>query len=394
MQKKVSLLTGLLKGLLPGLAFLAAILFMPSGALGSDYEVITSRTVPEPDAVLSGELEKPALVNVGVAACPPCRRMAGDLLELQANYDSIFETHYYDMHKHSGITEKLDIRMVPTQIFLDKEGEELYRHEGYLSRKHILETWADLGYDVQIVVPSRGVRDYLSLDYIFSRLSLAVQGAPLTAMAAAFVWGILSVILSPCHLASIPLIIGYINRRKVETAARATVLSLMFALGILICIMIVGIITAMAGRLLGDLGSLPYYLVAIVLLLFGLNLAGLLQLHWSLVDRLVPKDSSKKGAVFLGLVIGVGLGPCTFVFMAPMLGLTLSLASAEQVFGLLLLGIFALAHCMLLVAAGVSPGFLYFFLRWNELSPGSSVLRKTCGVLLILGGIYLFYYAL
>ena len=384
----------LLKSLLQGLVFLAVILFMPPGAWGSDYEVITSRTVPEPDAVLSGELENPALVNVGVAACPPCRRMAGSLLDLQENYDSVFETHYYDMHKHAGVSDKLDIRMVPTQVFFDKDGVELYRHEGYLSRKHILETWADLGYDVEIVSPSRGFGDYVSLGYIFSQLSLAVQGAPLTAMVAALVWGILSVVLSPCHLASIPLVIGYINRRKVETAARATVLSLMFALGILICIMIVGIITAMAGRILGDLGPLPYYLVAIVLILFGLSLAGLMPLHWSLVNRLVPQDSSKKGAVFLGLVIGVGLGPCTFVFMAPMLGLTLSLASAEQAFGLLLLGIFALAHCMLLVVAGVSPRFIYFFLRWNDLSPGSSILKKSCGALLVLGGIYFFYYAL
>lgn len=359
----------------------------------SAYDEITSKSVPPPSEIPAGKQDQPVLVNVGIETCPPCRVMADSLLELQEYYREDFTTYYYDMHKHVEAGEIYDVRIVPTQIFYDHTGRELYRHQGYLSGMHILEKWQELGYEVEIKVEQLQIRDYFTLEFILSQLSLAIQGAPLTAMLAAFVWGILSIILSPCHIASIPLIIGYINRQKMESTARATLLSLMFALGILVSIFIIGVITALAGRLMGDLGPLPYYLVATVFILFGLNLIGLVPMNWSLVNKLVPQNGNKRGAVILGLIIGVGLGPCTFVFIAPMLGLTLTLSAADQAFGLLLLGIFAVGHCLFLVLAGVSPRFINFFLRWNELAVSSSILRVICGILLIIGGGYLLYYS-
>ncbi len=360
---------------------------------GSAYDQITAKSVPDSTEIISGRLNQPVLITAGIETCPPCRLIASSLLELQKDYAHIFQTHYYDLHRHAEATENFDIRMVPTLIFYDRSGQELFRYEGYLSKTHILKKWSDLGYEVGTGRSSLRPGEYFSLDYILSNLSLAVRGAPLSAMLAAFIWGILSVLLSPCHLAGIPLIIGYINRQKIESTSRATVLSLLFAAGILLSILMVGILSSAAGRIMGDLGALPYYLVSLVFVLFGLNLTGAVPMNWNLVDKLVPRDGRKRGAVFLGLVIGVGLGPCTFVFIAPILGLTLTLSAAEQAFGILLLGIFALAHCMLLVLAGISPRFINFFLRWNDLSLSSSVLRKICGILLISGGIYLFFYS-
>ena len=59
------------------------------------------------------------------------------------------------------------------------------------------------------------------IEQLFTTLTPAVEGTPAIALAAAFVWGVLSIILSPCHLASIPLIIGFINEQGLTSTKRA-----------------------------------------------------------------------------------------------------------------------------------------------------------------------------
>jgi cytochrome c-type biogenesis protein len=85
-------------------------------------------------------------------------------------------------------------------------------------------------------------------------LSHAVEGAPAVALGAAVVWGILSIVLSPCHLSSIPLIVGIISGQGRTTTTRAFSVATVFAVGILITIGAVGAITAAAGRMMGDVG--------------------------------------------------------------------------------------------------------------------------------------------
>lgn len=89
---------------------------------------------------------------------------------------------------------------------------------------------------------------------LFTQLSRAVEGAPVIALAASVVWGVLSIVLSPCHLASIPLIVGFISEQGRVTAKRAFVTALLFAVGILITIAAIGATTAAAGRMMGDVG--------------------------------------------------------------------------------------------------------------------------------------------
>ena len=90
------------------------------------------------------------------------------------------------------------------------------------------------------------------IQQLFTTLTRAVEGAPAIAVSAAFLWGVLSILLSPCHLASIPLIIGFIDEQGRISTRRAFIISSLFALGILINISGVGVITAAAGRMMGD----------------------------------------------------------------------------------------------------------------------------------------------
>src|SRR5210317_1410604 len=92
------------------------------------------------------------------------------------------------------------------------------------------------------------------------------------AMVAALGWGVLSILLSPCHLASIPLVVAYVNHGQMLGTKRAFGLSCLFSLGIFLSILCIGLMTASFGRMLGDIGSWGSWFVAAVFMVFGLVL--------------------------------------------------------------------------------------------------------------------------
>lgn len=98
----------------------------------------------------------------------------------------------------------------------------------------------------------------------FEWLSNSIQLNSIIALAASFIWGILSILLSPCHLASIPLIIAFIGEQGKMSTKRAFWLATLFSLGILTTIATIGLITGLLGRMLGDIGSYGNYIVAVI----------------------------------------------------------------------------------------------------------------------------------
>ena len=150
------------------------------------------------------------------------------------------------------------------------------------------------------------------MEQVFTNLSHAVEGAPLIALAAAIVWGVLSIVLSPCHLASIPLIVGFISEQGQVTAKRAFWTATLFAVGILITIAAIGAITAAAGRMMGDVGCYGNYIVALIFFVVGLHLLGVIPMPFSGPGQVGMKRKGLLAAFILGLVFGIALGPCTF----------------------------------------------------------------------------------
>ncbi len=224
---------------------------------------------------------------------------------------------------------------------------------------------------------------------LFTSLSRAVEGAPAVALAASLAWGVLSIILSPCHLASIPLIVGFVDGQGRISTRRAFVISLLFSVGILTTIAIIGVVTAVAGRMMGDLGRWANYGVAVIFFLVGLHLLGFIPMPWSGPGQIGVKRKGGLAAFILGLVFGIALGPCTFAYMAPMLGVTLQVASANPAYGALLLLAYGVGHCSVIVLAGTFTEIVQRYLNWSERSRGAVVVRKVCGGLVILGGVYL-----
>jgi cytochrome c-type biogenesis protein len=231
------------------------------------------------------------------------------------------------------------------------------------------------------------------MEALFNWLTHAVEGSPAIALGAAFVWGILSILLSPCHLASIPLIVGFIGEQGRISTRRAFGISTLFALGILITIAAIGVITAAAGRMMGEVGPWGNYFVAAIFFLVGLHLLDIIPMPWSGPGQVGMKRKGMLAALILGLVFGIALGPCTFAYMAPMLGVTFKVASANMAYGILLLAVYGVGHCSVIVLAGTFTEVVQGYLNWNERSKGAVILKRMCGVLVLLGGVYLIYVA-
>jgi cytochrome c-type biogenesis protein len=231
------------------------------------------------------------------------------------------------------------------------------------------------------------------MEQLLTNLSHAVEGAPLIALGASAVWGILSIILSPCHLASIPLIVGFISGQGRVSTARAFGIASLFAVGILITIAAIGAITSAAGRMMGDVGRWGNYFVAAIFFVVGLILLGVIPMPWSGPGQVNMKRKGLMAAFLLGLIFGIALGPCTFAYMAPMLAVTFKLAKTNPIYGASLLFTYGVGHCSVIVLAGTFTELVQRFLNWNEQSKGVTALKYACGVLVILGGVWLIYSA-
>jgi cytochrome c-type biogenesis protein len=229
------------------------------------------------------------------------------------------------------------------------------------------------------------------LDNLFITLYEAIMGAAWIAILASLGWGILSVILSPCHLSSIPLIVGFISSQGKMTVGRTFNISLVFSLGILITIALIGVITASLGRLMGDLGSFGNYFVAVIFFVVGLYLLDIIKIDWNNSALKQTKTKGLLAALILGLLFGLALGPCTFAYMAPVLGVVFQTAQTDYLFSILLLTAFGIGHCSVIVGAGTLTGKVQKYLNWSEGSKTILWIKRICGMLVILGGIYLIY---
>lgn len=237
-------------------------------------------------------------------------------------------------------------------------------------------------------------------------LSDALAGTPLLAMPAAVAWGLASIWLSPCHLAGVPLIIGWLAAKPAPGAATATATTttgptaqaprhpsaagsaragiiLAFGLGTLLSLIPLGALALLLGQLAGDLGFSGNYLAAALCILGGLYLLDWLPLPQ--IGRGLPQPTRRGPwmALLLGLVFGLALGPCAFAWIAPVLGVASMQATQGLALPLVLLVLFALGH---LVGVLLAAGSLSLVQRWLDAlgsNRGLALGRAACGVLLL-----------
>lgn len=163
----------------------------------------------------------------------------------------------------------------------------------------------------------------------------------------------------------------------------------MFSLGNMIVIAAIGAVTAALGRILGDLGRWPQALVGAFLLLFGLHLVGVIPLPEIGAAARKPGDRHRVlQALAFGMIYGAALGPCSFAFLAPLVGIGIGAgASASTTFTILLFTCYALGHTSVILAAALLTDALQRYLAWTGRSRAPEVLRKASGAVLALVGV-------
>ncbi len=227
------------------------------------------------------------------------------------------------------------------------------------------------------------------MDSLFTNLTEALYGSFALALLASFSWGVASILLSPCHLSSIPLIIGFLTAKSERRTSRGVLLAFVFAVGILLTIAVIGLVTAGLGRIVGDVGVYGRYGVATVFFVVGLYLMDVIRLpdNWL---RLTPVQSPSVvwSAFVLGLVFGIALGPCTFAFLAPVLTVVFQVSATNVVAAGTLLLAFGLGHCVVIVTAGGLTSRVQAYLDWTDRYQTAVWVKRTAGLLVVAGGIY------
>ena len=226
-------------------------------------------------------------------------------------------------------------------------------------------------------------------DSIFLTVHQWMTGGSALAAAGCFLWGAISVLFSPCHLASIPLIVGYVGgQEKMVQPRQATLYSLLFTLGLFITIAVVGVVCALLGRMLGDVGSYWQILIGLILIWVALGMLGVEKctVSGSLLYRLNLRGTL--GAFALGLAYGVLSGSCTFGFIAPILAIITVQEKAAT--GVVLILLFALGHCFPIVIAGSFTAAVKKLLENSTWNGAGLWFRKLAGATIaILGGYFI-----
>lgn len=225
------------------------------------------------------------------------------------------------------------------------------------------------------------------MDQIFLTInSWMTQGLLLGALGC-FLWGMVSVLFSPCHLASIPLIVSYVaGQNQIVAGKKAALYAVVFTLGLFITIAAIGVICAMLGRMLGDVG--PYMSIAVGAILVWVSLDILGVAKCSMSSGLMAKIKVKGlfGALVLGLAYGVLSGSCTFGFIAPILAIIT--VQQKVLTGVIFILLFGIGHCIPIAVAGSSTAIVKRFLENSTWQQGSGLFRKLAGVCIGALGIY------
>ncbi|MFC1629486.1 cytochrome c biogenesis CcdA family protein, partial [Gemmatimonadota bacterium] len=214
-------------------------------------------------------------------------------------------------------------------------------------------------------------------------LSNYVTGNPLIAFGAVALGGMLTS-ANPCVLITLPLIIGFTGGYAQPGVKRALSFSLVFVLGLSFSFTLLGLLAALAGRLLGDIGGLWNYLIAGVVIIMGLQLVGLFEIPMPSRPGRSERPPTLIGAFLLGMISGLISSPCA----TPILAVILTYVASEGnvLYGGALLFVYAVGHSILLLIAGVSTGAARWLVESKSVKTGSVWIRKTTGVLLVIAG--------
>ncbi len=226
------------------------------------------------------------------------------------------------------------------------------------------------------------------METLLNHLSHSLTENPLLAYLGVFLGGILSS-SSPCVLATIPLVIGYVGGYSEGDRRKAFLYSLTFIIGLSITFTVLGAIASLVGGLFGVISRTWYFIIGGIAVAIGLNLIGLFEWNIPIPVHLQPKQRGILGAFLLGLFFGIISSPCATPVLA--LILTFVATRGEVAYGTSLLFIYALGHCALIFLAGTAAGFAESFIKSKGISNITTWGKRIGGFIVVFAGFYLFY---
>ena len=224
-------------------------------------------------------------------------------------------------------------------------------------------------------------------DTLFLTINSWMTGGLLMAAIGCFSWGMVSVLFSPCHMASIPLIVGYVGGQdRILKGREAIPYALVFTSGLFITIAVIGFICVLLGRMLGDVSPYWTILLGVILVWVAMDMLGIAKcsMPGNSLQRLQVKGLP--GAFILGLAYGVLSGSCTFGFIAPIPAIIT--VQKQIATGLFLLTLFALGHCLPIAVAGSSATTVKRLINNSSFHHSGAWFRKGAGILIAGLGIY------
>lgn len=224
------------------------------------------------------------------------------------------------------------------------------------------------------------------MEALFENIRTLVQDQHGLAFLAVFTGGIISA-ASPCVLAAIPLIIGYVGGYSEGNKKKAALFSLVFVLGLSITFTLLGAAASFMGQFLGFMGRWLYAGLVVIAILMGLQLMGIISIPLPFQKTKSVKTKGLLGAFLLGLLTGTVSSPCA----TPVLAVILAYVSTQRdmMYGGSLLFVYALGHCALIFAAGLSVGLTESIAGSRGIRNFSLYSKKLSGAILVIAGMYL-----
>jgi cytochrome c biogenesis protein CcdA len=223
------------------------------------------------------------------------------------------------------------------------------------------------------------------METIFNNIQHIIQNQHGLAFFAVFIGGLISA-ASPCVLAAIPLIIGYVGGYSEGNKKKAALFSLVFVLGLSITFTLLGAAASVMGQFLGFMGRWLYIGLAVIAILMGLQLMGVISIPLPFQRTRAVKTKGLLGAFLLGMLTGTVSSPCA----TPVLAVILAYVSTQgdTVYGASLLFVYALGHCALIFVAGLSVGLTESIVGSKRTRNFSLYAKKMSGALLVIVGVY------
>jgi len=224
------------------------------------------------------------------------------------------------------------------------------------------------------------------MDTLFDNIKHIIQNQQCLAYVAVFAAGLISA-ASPCVLAAIPLIIGYVGGYSEGNKKKAALYSLVFILGLSITFTVLGVAASMMGGFLSFTGRWLYIGLAVIAVIMGLHLMGMLSVPLPFQKTRGVKSKGLIGAFLLGLLTGTVSSPCA----TPVLAVILAYVSTQGdiLYGGSLLFAYAIGHCALIFIAGLSIGLTENIVSSKGVKNFSLYSKRLSGAVLVVAGVYL-----